>query len=98
MKIYLKNIVKDTITNKAGTELYDLLNKYIQEKQQIELSLKDATAISSSFFNTSFGAIIENYGFVVLKQYIKLTEADKFQASIMKLYIESAKKRSNIAS
>lgn len=93
MKLYLKNIVKYTSTNDSGLELYALLKNCIQNNELMTISLKECTPISSSFFNSSFGLIIEEYGWDKLRQHIKVIEASKFQAEIMTLYINSAKKR-----
>lgn len=93
MKLYLKNIIKETYTNNAGTELYKILENYILQGKYIELSLRNSSAISSSFFNSSFEEIINRFGLDTLKKHVKLIEASKHQADILKVYFDASRKR-----
>ena len=88
-KIFLKDIVADTYTNASGLTLFVCLKNYIESKNEIHLSFKDSTPVSSSFLNSSIGELIIVYGFDKLKTYIKITDLTASQATILRNYLKS---------
>lgn len=54
MKINLSDIVTDTYTNACGYSFYLYLKKLLNNSEVIEISFKDTSAPSSSFFKLSF--------------------------------------------
>ncbi|HRH34289.1 MAG TPA: DUF4325 domain-containing protein [Catalimonadaceae bacterium] len=67
------NLVQATSSNADGEILFVVMEKVIREGNKIELSLQDATPFSSSFLNSSFGALWEKYGDSELKGRVKIT-------------------------
>ncbi len=90
--IILNRDFTDTYTNETGVGLYFELKKYIEKKELILVSFKDVTT-STSFLNSSFGEIIENYGLDCLKSFVKPIDVSKGQSKILKDYINSMSKR-----
>jgi len=71
-KISLMSLVKTTSSNADGEVLYLVMESAINDGHTIELSLMDATPFSSSFLNSSLGALWEKYGDNTLKGRIKI--------------------------
>lgn len=93
MKTYnLTDIVQGTSTNTAGEALYVVLENAILNKEKVRVSLIDATPFSTSFMNSSIGAIIENYGIEHFREFVAFVGYTKSQASIIKNYIQIIKK------
>lgn len=85
----LSKLVANTSLNSEGFVLYCNLEKYFEKNQSLTLDLMDSSAISSSFFNSSFGALIEKYGYPRFKESIKFKNVSKSQAQLLKLYFDS---------
>lgn len=87
--LVLNNVVNNTSLNSEGYGLFVRLESYLKDKRQVVLDLRHASAISSSFFNSSFGALIEEYGYSRFKECVKLINVSKSQAQLLKLYFDS---------
>jgi hypothetical protein len=89
MTILLRDTVNETYTNASGDTLYHVLKGQFEAEQLVELSFKDATITSSSFLNSSIGALIEEYGTQTVKQRIRPTGMSPTQATLLRKYMES---------
>jgi len=89
MKHVLIEIVKGTLTNSEGVKVFKLLDKSISDEVTIELSFSGASALSSSFLNSSIGELIEKYGFERFKQYVKLVDLRQSVANQLRDYLRS---------
>ena len=85
-KIKINDIVSDLSTNASGFSLYCILKTYFENNTPVEVSFSGCSAMSTSFFNSSFGAFIEDFGFDTFKRIIKIVEIQKSQAIILKRY------------
>jgi len=94
-QIILKDNVKDTYTNAEGASLSIQLKEFIKSGERIELSLSNSTPISSSFFNSSFGDLIETFGYEAVRENIKITGVTSSQAQLLKGYFDAYKDRSH---
>lgn len=90
-KITLINTIDNTYTNASGYSLYISLKQNFSINKAITISFKNSTPLSSSFLNSSFGALIEDYGFDKFKQIIKLTDLNSNQVSYLKKYFASCR-------
>jgi hypothetical protein len=88
MKINLSDIVTDTYTNASGYSFYLYLKRLLNNSEVIEISFKDTTAPSSSFLNSSFGALIEDIGLDNFINLVKPRELTPTQAQMLKHYIQ----------
>lgn len=66
------DLVLSTISNTDGEILFRVMDRAIQEGNIIELSFRDATPFSSSFLNSSFGALWEKFGDNTLKGRVRI--------------------------
>lgn len=73
VRINLMSLVQATGSNSEGYALFLQMENAILKGDSIELSLQDATPFSSSFLNSSFGALWEKFGDIELKGRVKIT-------------------------
>lgn len=98
MAILNKNIISvidnvpGTSTNTEGYILFLLMDKVFSIDGKITLSLKSCTPMSSSFLNSSFGALIEKYGFEKMKGRLVITDYTPVMADNIKNYLSSFQK------
>jgi hypothetical protein len=87
--IKVNEIVQDTYTNQEGFKLYTKLKVYLDEIRPVAISFMDTTPLSSSFFNSSFGEVIDKHGINVFKDLIKIRDITKSQAEQLRNYIKT---------
>ena len=88
MVIRLIDIVSDTYTNAAGYTFYSELKRLLSTGNQVQVSFLGATAPSSSFLNSSFGALIEEMGLETFLKVVKPADVTPTQAVMLKHYIQ----------
>jgi hypothetical protein len=91
MLIRVAHIVKETFTNQAGNDFYLHLKEVLKKGETIEISFKDTSVPSSSFLNSSFGALIDDIGLQNFLNLIKPRVLTPTQAQMLKHYIEGFK-------
>ncbi len=87
--IIISNIVKNTYINSEGHKLYIELLPFIKEQKKIDLSFVGLTPMSTSFLNSSIGALIDEFGFDLFKNTIHPVEITKSHAEVLSRYIKS---------
>ena len=87
-QVILKDLVQDTYTNASGISFAIQLEKYIKKEEPVEISISGTSPISSSFFNSSFGDLIEKYGYDKIKQLIKFTGVNASQGKLLRNYFD----------
>lgn len=70
--ISLKSIVLNTDTNVEGIKLYCVIEKSLKQNNIFILEIEDDMPLTSSFLNSSLGNVIDNYGYSLLKNHLKL--------------------------
>lgn len=91
-KINIIESAKGTSINKEGELLYSVLEPYFKNSLKVEVSFKDTTAMSTSFFNSSFGMLIDNYGLDKLRETVKICDITKAQFDLFKKYVRKHSK------
>ena len=93
--LIIKDIVHDTFTNAAGFVLFTALKLELDKSAEVlPLSFAGVTSTSSSFLNSSIGAIADDYGLDILKR-IKPMHVGATQSEILKKYIFKLKIQSS---
>lgn len=87
--IIINNIVDSTYTNAQGYKLYVTLLPFFINNERVDLSFVDLTPMSSSFLNSSLGALIEEFGLEQFKNTIRPVEITKSHAEVLSKYIKS---------
>lgn len=93
--IRIADVVGGTYTNVDGYTLKCAIDRYVKNGMPVFLSFENATAISSSFFNSSFGALIDEYGIDKFKEYEKPINITKTQLDNMRKLIDKIAVYSN---
>lgn len=94
-RIELMELVPETSSNASGERLLVELEKILLADKILEISLFNSPPLSTSFLNSSFGALWEKYGDERLKGKVRITN---FQASRKEQLVEYIQKIRNLAS
>lgn len=86
--IYLSSQINGTSTNIDGVQFKYLLLPFFIKKEPVQVSFKGTTPISSSFFNSSFGELIDEFGFEVFKKIVNLIEVKSSHISVIKMCLK----------
>lgn len=89
MELKVKDIVVDTFTNTSGYALYLALRPFFVNDQKIYVSFDTCGSTSSSFLNSSFGQLIEDFGYSKFTQLITPKDLTITQAQLLKKHIAS---------
>jgi hypothetical protein len=89
--VAINKIVTETYTNSSGYNLYVAIKDNFVANQPIELSFDGISSTSSSFLNSSFGALIEEFGLDKFTSLVKIKNVTKGEAEIIKKYIQGFK-------
>lgn len=88
IKIDTMTIVRGTTTPADGYALFMVLDKEIKQGNKVQLSMLNCTPFSSSFLNSSFAPLFEEYG-RGLFEYLTLVNYQPKQAAMLKDYFET---------
>lgn len=88
MIIRLTEIVSETYSNAAGYTFYSELKRLLSNGEQVQVSFLGVPAPSSSFLNSSFGALIEEMGIDKFLKSVKQADVTPTQASMLRHYIQ----------
>lgn len=86
--IKLMDHVAGTSTNAEGYSLYIVLSNEIGKGSLIKLSLEGATPMSSSFLNSSFGDLVDQFGIDKVKSSIRLINYQRSEAERIQKYLK----------
>ena len=89
--ICVKDIISGTSTNTEAIPLFIAMDDILKNNNSIVLSLKSCNPMSSSFLNSSFGSIIEKYGWDFLKGKISIIDYTPALADLIKNYLAKSK-------
>ena len=87
--INVMDCVSGTTTSSEALGLFLKMDKALKENHSVKLSLIDATPMSSSFLNASFGELYDTYGREKIKQLITLINYKPSQAKQIKDYLDT---------
>jgi STAS-like domain of unknown function (DUF4325) len=95
--VKVSEVITGTSTNAEGYPLFVVMDKIIENRNIIVLSLKGCSIFSSSFLNSSIGNLLEKYGVAEMKGRLLLTDFTPVIADNIKQYIKRFKQfnRSN---
>ena len=86
--INIKKQVKGTSTNMEGFALKCILQPFLNKREVVKVSFENTTPMSSSFFNSSFGELIDEYGYDVFRLMVKPVNITAQHMSLIKQYIQ----------
>ena len=86
--IVLNKELKGAYSNADGYTLYCMLKTFFLNDDNIEVSMLGFPPMSSSFFNSSFGELINEFGIGKFKSIIKFTNITKSQVTQIRMYLD----------
>lgn len=89
--LVLTSLTAGTSTNAEGDKLFAALAPYVAKAAVVRLSLADASPMSTSFLNSSFGELIDNFGLAAVRNSLKLVDYLPSHAARIKQYIDGFK-------
>ncbi|AWV99388.1 STAS-like domain-containing protein [Arcticibacterium luteifluviistationis] len=93
--IKLQTIIDSTYLSSDGLVLYSALSCYFDTKTPIKLSFDGIQAFSSSFFNSSLGQLLDNYGMNTFKEVVSFVDVNGSQAKWLRKYLDDYKNLSH---
>ncbi|MCL2597730.1 MAG: DUF4325 domain-containing protein [Paludibacter sp.] len=85
--IVIKDLHIGTSTNADGCTLKLALVPFFDRGESVLISFRDVLPMSSSFFNSSFSELIEQYGYEIFKKTVILTDLTKSHFELIKKYV-----------
>lgn len=86
--IKLMDCVSGTSTNNEGLGLFIAISRAFKAREIVKLSLEGSTSMSSSFMNSSFGELVEEFGVDIVRKQLRLIDYKPSQAEQIKKYLE----------
>lgn len=85
--IIISQVAQSTLSNVDGYTLKARIDSVLSTGSSVILSFDSVVTISSSFLNSSIGEIIDQYGFEILRDRVKITNYTPSIAKAIKNYI-----------
>ena len=89
--LVLTSLVPGTSTNAEGAKLFAALAPYVAAGQVVRLSLLHASPMSTSFLNSAFGDLLDEFGATAVRSTLKLVDYLPSHAAIIKNYLDQYK-------
>jgi hypothetical protein len=86
--ISITDIISAASTNAEGFQLFSIIDKEFKSGNFVKLSLTDSPPMSSSFLNSSFGSLLDSYGYTFMKNHLSLINVTKSKAERIKGYLD----------
>ena len=86
--LVLNTELRGAYSNADGFTLLCMLKTYFLNNEKIEISMLGFPPMSSSFFNSSFGELIQIFGLEKFKSIIRFTNITKSQIGQIKMYLD----------
>lgn len=75
--IKVTDLVEKTTYNSDGEVVYNYIRNLLDNGEQVIVSFEDIHALNSSFINSAFIELLENYSFEHIRNNIKFTNSTK---------------------
>lgn len=85
--ILLKGILEKNAYPDAGEYIFKDIKNSIITREKIIIDMSDVLSVPTMFLNTSFGAIIDEFGSQKLKESIRFRNISKSEAERIQKYI-----------
>jgi len=85
--VVLNKKIDGAYSNADGYTLFCILEPSFANNERVEISMLGFPLMSSSFFNSSFGELIQKYGYEKFKSSLRFTNITRQQANQIKSYV-----------
>ena len=86
-KVVISEILTHGDLPKSGESLYQLMADAVNMGNVLQIDMSGAISLPTIFLNTSFGRMLEDYGYEVLKSHLSFVHITKSQAERISDYI-----------
>lgn len=84
MVIRVAEIVERCYTYEDGLQLLKIMDEGLESNNQIQVSFKGVTAVSSSFINGAFVPLLDKIGFDAIRERIQVMDSNKIINNLIK--------------
>lgn len=84
VNISVKDYVDQVYSNDDGTVIYNALKRELGNSNKIQVSFKDISALNSSFVNSAFIELLNDYDFQFIKQNLRFVDSTRQINDIIK--------------
>lgn len=75
--VEIKNDVGHYSSNEDGQKLYYMIDQEFKNLNTVEISFEGVSGLSSSFINSAFIELLNQYDFNFIKKHLKFTHSNK---------------------
>ena len=87
-RIKVMDVVDGTATNSGGHSLYLTVKSILISGAKAQLDMRDLTPMSTSFLNSSFGNLVDEFGVEKIKSHVSLSNVKKSDAHRISTYMK----------
>ncbi|MEW5549976.1 STAS-like domain-containing protein [Peribacillus frigoritolerans] len=77
VSIRIKDYVDQVYSNDDGMIIYNELKKHFENDSKISVSFKEINALNSSFINSAFIGLLNDYDFQFIKENLRFVDSTK---------------------
>jgi hypothetical protein len=90
MVIFVRNIVDACDTNAQGAIVRNVLDSYLRDGTHVTLDFSGVFNVTSSFVNTAFSDLLDDYDFGYFKSLVSLKNVNRQASALIKSRMNSA--------
>ncbi len=92
MNLSISDIIENGSTKDQGLLLFLALQNQFESGNNVKLSLEFCPPMSSSFLNSSFGSLVDRYGYDLIKEKLTFINVQPSKAKVIKNYLDDISK------
>ena len=93
--LVIKDIIETdlAVSTENGTKVFEIVDKYLQQKEKVELDFAGIKVMITAFLNAAIGSLYSNKEYTgdFLNEYLKLENVEKEDQKLFKDVIQRAK-------
>ncbi|GGC97774.1 hypothetical protein GCM10007216_30700 [Thalassobacillus devorans] len=77
VKLHIKDYVDQVYSNDDGVVIYQILKNELENSNKVSVSFQDIKALNSSFINSAFVELLNDYDFQFIKENLSFVDSTK---------------------
>lgn len=90
IKVKVAEYLSPLQTHEDGSKVLHLLKTHLLKRQTVELDFSEVDSVTSSFVNTSIVLLLQDFDFVYVKQFLKITKTNSQINRMISYCLETA--------
>lgn len=95
VRLKISDHLNHCYSNDDGELILGKLNKYFQDEEVVTVSFEGIEGVTSSFVNTAFVELLDNYTFDFIKSHLKIANSTRQINSMIKERLSFESKKRN---